>query len=357
MSWKHAAKGAIRTAYASGVRWSGISRVIDRVAETRMLVLYGHCVAADEYNADLDADMKIGGERLRAILTHMGRRFDLVTVGEGLARLDRIGAGDKDASRRSMVALSMDDGYRDNLHVLVPLLRECGARATVFLEAGAVVDRTLPWLHALGWLDRRFGAAGCATRLAERIPASAEALRATAGDSNALKRVLKYDVERVARAEALDALVRAEGVDPSEIVDALYLSHEEAKQLAGEDVIEIGGHTISHPVLSRLGFDTQVDEIGGGSEKLRGLLGDDVARVFAYPYGRRWDFDDGAARAAESTGHRGAVTTHAGTITAASKRFRLARWPIHDGVSLTDLECEASGAYSLARRAGLDLVE
>ena len=52
-----------------------------------------------------------------------------------------------------MVALTMDDGYRDNLIRLVPLLEEIARRATVFLEAGAVVERRLPWLHALGWLD------------------------------------------------------------------------------------------------------------------------------------------------------------------------------------------------------------
>lgn len=350
MGLKHAAKRGLRAAYAGGVRWTGLSRLIDARSETRLLILYGHCVDAPEWNRDLDADMKIGADTLRSILTRFGRRFDLVTIGEGLERLDS-GSGE-----RSMVALSMDDGYRDNLHVMVPLLKECGAKATVFLEAGAVVDRELPWLHALGWLDRKLGAQPLAQRLVERVPSAGDALRAV-DSSNALKRALKYDADSSERRAALDALIEAEGGDAREIVDALYLSHEEARALAAEDVIEIGGHTVSHPVLSRLSADEQRAEIGGGSEKLRSLLGDDVGHVFAYPYGRRWDYDDASAKAAESTSHRGAVTTHAGVAKRGSDRYRIARWPIHDAVDTTELFAEATGAFELARAFGVDLVE
>ena len=122
-----------------------------------------------------------------------------------------------------MVALTMDDGYRDNLIRLVPLLEEVGGRATVFLEAGAVVERRLPWLHALGWLDAELGTAAAARALAERVPSAAAAL-SEVSDSNRLKRVLKYDADRAERSAALEALVLAHGGQPRAIVDSLYLS-------------------------------------------------------------------------------------------------------------------------------------
>jgi peptidoglycan/xylan/chitin deacetylase (PgdA/CDA1 family) len=55
--------------------------------------------------------------------------YRLVTFGE-LARL----AGEGDAA--SSAALTFDDGLADNLHALVPLLRDAGAPATVFAVSG-----------------------------------------------------------------------------------------------------------------------------------------------------------------------------------------------------------------------------
>ena len=237
MGLKHRMKGRLRGLYARVLWATGLHRLVDRLSRPRLLVLYGHCVDQPATNGALDADMKISAGRLESILRALGRTHDLVTLGEGLARL-REGRGG-----RSMVALTMDDGYRDNLHDLVPLLERAGARATVFLEGGAVAARRLPWLHALGWLVGRLGAEEAARRLAERLGDAPGSPRGTA-DAGALKRQLKYDADPAARDAALAALVAEEGGDPAEIVDALYLSHGEARALAAAGPVEVGGHTV-----------------------------------------------------------------------------------------------------------------
>lgn len=361
MGLKHRMKGRLRGLYAR-VLWStGLHRLVDRLSRPRLLVLYGHCVDQPATNGPLDADMKISAGRLESLLRALGRTHDLVTLGEGLARL-REGRGG-----RSMVALTMDDGYRDNLHDLVPLLERAGARATVFLEGGAVAARRLPWLHALGWLVGRLGAEEAARRLAERLGDAPGSPRGTA-DAGALKRQLKYDADPAARDAALAALVAEEGGDPTEIVDALYLSHGEARALAAAGPVEVGGHTAHHPVLSRLDAAGQREEIGGGAALLRELFGEEApgdggaepgssGHVFAYPYGRRWDFDDGSAAAAREAGYACAVTTHAGVNHADTDPYRLRRWPIHDGTALHEVGVEAAGGFELLRRLGVDLVE
>ncbi|MEM6567997.1 MAG: hypothetical protein AAF957_06275, partial [Planctomycetota bacterium] len=80
-------------------------------------------------------------------------------------------------------------------------------------------------------------------------------------------------------------------------------------------------------------------------------------RVFAYPYGRRWDFDDESVAAARAAGYACAVTTHAGVNGSGTDRYRLHRWPIHDGTALHHVGAEASGCFELLRRIGIDLVE
>ncbi|QDV06812.1 Polysaccharide deacetylase [Planctomycetes bacterium Poly30] len=352
MSIKHRLKGAAREVFARIIWHTGLHRAFDAMGEPRMLILYGHCVDQPATNAALGADMKITAGRLESILRALGRRYDMVTVGEGATRLS-------DGATRSMVALTMDDGYRDNLHDLVPLLQRTGARCTVFLEGGAVAERRLPWLHALGWLQAKLGVAELGHKLAERLPDHADALRAVEGSENRQKRILKYDVDPAARARALDELVLESGGHPREIVDALYLSEDEARALHAAAPIEIGGHTVNHPVLSCLAEADQLAEIAGGRAALEELLGEPGAGgvTFAYPYGRRWDFDDASARSVQAAGYRQAVTTHSGVNRAGTDPYRLRRWPIHDRTRLHLVGTEACGAFDWLRRLGIDLVE
>jgi peptidoglycan/xylan/chitin deacetylase (PgdA/CDA1 family) len=355
VSIKHRLKGAAREVFARIVWHTGLHRALDAVGAPRLLILYGHCVDQPATNAALRADMKITGARLESILRALGGRYDMVTVGEGGARLKD---GAQKRTARSMVALSMDDGYRDNLHDLVPLLARVDARATVFLEGGAVVERRLPWLHALDWLQAELGAKELAGRLAERLPAQAESLRAAGGSENRQKRILKYDVDPGERARVLDELTAASGGAPRSIVDSLYLSEDEARELSAADRIEIGGHTVNHPVLSCLDEAAQLAEIDGGAKALEAFFGHGAGGVtFAYPYGRRWDYDDASARSAEAAGYRFAVTTHAGVNRATTDPYRLRRWPINDGTRLHLVGTEACGAFDWLRRLGIDLVE
>lgn len=343
MQLKHAIKTGGKALVARGLWTTGAHRIVDRMRARRLTILYGHCVTDDALNGPLHGDMKIDGEKLAEILRALGAGYDFVTVSEGM---DRLRAGD---AGRSMVALTMDDGYRDNLERLVPLLEETGARATVFLEAGAVVDRQLPWLHALGHAVARLGAPAVAAELAERIPEAAASLGSLIGE-HPLKRALKYDVDPATRERALSDLVREVGVDPSAIVDELYLSGDEARALARSEHVEIGGHTVSHPVLARLGPAEQLEEIRGGAEKLAALLGADCGRAFAYPYGRRWDFDAASEQAVVEAGYEYAVTTHEGVNGMDSVCTRLARIPISNRSALADIAATASGVYARSQR-------
>src|SRR6266550_9463146 len=49
------------------------------------------------------------------------------------------------------VAITFDDGYRDNLEIAVPLLQRLGLPATFFLVPGILSGAVQPWWEALGW--------------------------------------------------------------------------------------------------------------------------------------------------------------------------------------------------------------
>ncbi len=352
---KHRLKRILRDLYARLVWSTGLYRLVDRLAPRRLTILAGHCVEDPATNGGLPADMKIRPERLRAILRALGRSFDLVTVGEGFGRL-------RGARGRSMVALSMDDGYRDNATVLPELLEACGARATIFLESRALDERRVNWSHKYFWLLERLGPGELVRRyVAETRDASvAERLRERLAEGDELvyraKLVLKYDAPRDERDRVLDALFSAEGGDERALCERTYMRWEDARALAARGV-ELGGHTATHAILSRLAPAEQVEEIRAGRAALERELGAAALCSFAYPFGRRWDFDERSVEAARASGFALAVTTHAGTNTAHSDPYRLARWMIDDRTPIHLLGTEAAGGFHLLRRLGIDLAE
>lgn len=351
---KHRLKGLLREVYARLLVHTGLDRLVSRWMPRRLTILAGHCVDHPPTNGGLPADMRIRARTLERLLARLAARYELVTIGEGLERLAE-GRG------RSLVALSMDDGYRDNVEVLLPRLAERGLRATVFVEARPLSGGGASWTHQLFWLTEREPIEDFARAYAERtsegeIAARLEAvLRGGSKVAYEVKRVLKYEADPAERDRLVGELFRERGGDERELARRLYTDWDGARRLAAAGW-EIGGHTVTHPVLARLDEARQREEIRGCREACERELGDGGA-VFAYPFGRRWDFDERSVAAAREAGYTAAVTTHAGTNHAGDDPFRLRRWMIDERVRPHLILCEACGGFELLRRLGLDLSE
>ncbi|MDA1265685.1 MAG: polysaccharide deacetylase family protein [Planctomycetota bacterium] len=354
---KHKLKGWARELWSRGLYHTGLWRLVDRLMPPRLLVLAGHCVEEEASNGGLPADMKLSRGRLEYILRTLGRRFPLVSVGAGQRA---IAAG----AERSMVALSMDDGYADNRSALLPLLERVDGKATVYLESRPLEERRVNWSHKWFWLIDKLDAEQ-ATRLmmvevtdADTSERLRRLLEEAPGDlAYRSKRVLKYEAPAGARDEALDRIFQEQGGDERALCERIYMDWEDVRALHSSGRFELGGHTVHHHVLSTLTAEEQAEEVRGGREVLVRELGEDAGVSFAYPFGRRWDFDAASADAVQAAGFVGAVTTHAGVVTKGSDPLRLPRWMIDEDTPIHHLVTEACGGFALLRRLGIDLVE
>jgi peptidoglycan/xylan/chitin deacetylase (PgdA/CDA1 family) len=217
------------------------------------------------------------------------------------------------------LAVTFDDGYADNAEIALPALQRLGLRASFFVATGFLdggrmfndsviecirrCDRPEIDLSDLG-LDRRpLGDAAARRRLIDAVlPA------------------IKYRPLE-AREEALDRLHRAAG-RPALPAD-LMMRSEQVRPLhrAG---MEIGGHTVNHPILCQLADPQARDEIARGRRVLQDLTGAPVD-VFAYPNGKPdQDYDARHVAMVRELGFRGAVSTAAGVGGAGSDPFQ---WP------------------------------
>jgi peptidoglycan/xylan/chitin deacetylase (PgdA/CDA1 family) len=348
----------LREIYARALFHTGLWALVDRLMPPRLTILAGHCVAPGESLVDghLPADMQISEARLEHILRWFSKRFTMTTVGGGWSRLRAGGL------KRSLVALSMDDGYRDNRRVMLPLLQRVGAPATVYLESRPLDERRVNWSHKYFWLLARMDFAALAARYAQlskdekAVQRIDELLAQQHADPRyQVERALKYDAEPADRDAVIQAIFEEAGGDEHALCEELYMSWDEARELQTAGV-ELGGHTVNHVILSRCESAHAQREIQDGVQAMQRELGGSTPS-FAYPWGRRWDYNKDTAAIVSKSGFENAVTMHAGVNLPDSRATELKRLAIADDARLHLLATEACGGFELLRKFGVNLSE
>ncbi len=351
---KHRLKGWFRICFGRLVWHSGLWRLFDRRMPRRLTILAGHCVGQPK---GLPANLAISQERLLSIVEALGARFDWSTVGAGVQSFDEPGAA------RSMVALSFDDGYRDNLEVLVPVLQKTGAKATVFLEGAPLAQDRVSWSHKYFWLIHVAGVAP--EQVATELLDISNSTRGFSGLSEAanlgpeegeyqVKRVLKYECDATERDAAMQRIFLHHGGEEKQLRDSLYLSRQQVLDLQGAGV-ELGGHTQNHEVLATLSPEEAFAQIAEGRRSMESVLGPELSQCFAYPFGRSWDYEESSKQAVSAAGYSIAVTTHGGVYEGQGDKLSIGRIMLSEDLPIYQIMMEASGAYQWLRRFGIDL--
>jgi hypothetical protein len=147
---------------------------------------------------------------------------------------------------------------------------------------------------------------------------SVEERRTTA---HALLDQLKYlpGAQRSARADAIASMVG------DALPDSLMMSSDQVRALAAAG-IEIGAHTVSHPILTALSEDEARREIVDARQQLSTLLSKPVA-LFAYPNGKPdVDFSPRDVALVKEAGFSAAFTTARSVAKRDTDRHRIPRF-------------------------------
>lgn len=216
----------------------------------------------------------------------------------------------KDRMPPRAVCITFDDGYRSFHELALPILKNLGLPATVFISSGYINQTNM-------WNDRIIEAMKAlpVTQLdLQEIGMGRYAFESVGERKRAINLVI--DGLKYRSPEARNQLTqRIEHLSMHKDVSGLMLTPEMVLDLSRED-IEIGGHTISHPILSSLDDESAYREMEVGKRQLEEIIGKSV-RMFAYPNGKFGiDFDNRHVRMAKDIGFTSAFTTSVGPATA-----------------------------------------
>jgi len=311
--------GEAKRRVASALRHMGLADLLLRLHRGAPLILRYHRVYPDGTRPfyRLGVDRSLFEAQLDFLATHF-EVVSLATIVESLRAGRPLDGG---------VAITFDDGYRDNLTEAFPALRARGMTATLFVTVDEVsAGRAM-------WWDRLAAAVQAAPEGASTAGRGAEgpALILRGADSRARGfRLLREAWKTLPWAEVLDHLEQVEadwGGEPT--ADAL-VTPDEVRHLSRSGW-EIGSHTLDHPILSRLEAREAERQIVDSRRCLGEMIGERV-RYFSYPNGKRDDVTPTIRDIVQRAGYEAAVATIEGRVTARSDLFMLERKGATEGM-------------------------
>jgi peptidoglycan/xylan/chitin deacetylase (PgdA/CDA1 family) len=217
------------------------------------------------------------------------------------------------------VAITFDDGYRDNYTNAYPILREFSLPATIYLVTDAVDhDRLI-------WHDRVFDAFHRTNALTVAFADTELALEHPGQKHEALAKVLTTlrSSTPAIRDELIETLIERLGVGASQRPGWEKLTWDQIREMSANGV-RFGGHTLDHPILSRLSEEEARRQIHGSKARIE-TQHDQPVTDFAYPNGRAVDFDATTKQILSDGGFCSAVTTEDGANDASSDPLALRR--------------------------------
>ncbi len=278
-------------------------------ARARLLILIFHRVV--EMHDPMNPDEPDAGE-FASRLDLLRELFQVMSLREATERMS------SNSLPARAACITFDDGYENNCSLAARMLAARGMPATFFVSTGFLGGGCM-WNDVVIEAVRRCGANLDLTA----IDLGSHELRDDAGRArlagellSRLKYLPREDRQRLAYAIA-DA---AGGNSPRN----LMMTEHQVRQLASMGM-EVGAHTVTHPILANLRDADASAEIRESKSRLEAITGSTVTS-FAYPNGRPGrDYRKVHVGMVRDAGFTAAVSTAWGCARAGGDGFQLPR--------------------------------
>ena len=237
---------------------------------------------------------------------------------------------------KNSVAITFDDGFANNFTHAYPLLCRYELPATIFLSTGFIGRNRLFWPERIAYqvmktqkrnvhiLDQNFS-----------IKNSSERRYACNALRDLIKTLSGTELERELTIIEDTLEVDYDYNDPL-FQEWLPLSWNQIRQMSSGGLIDFGGHTVDHTILSSLHPDKASTQIS----LCRKMLDENLlsqTKMWAYPNGTSADFNDSHKVMLKNHGFSFIFTTMGEYLSANSNLEQLGRWGVGSTLSVSGL--------------------
>lgn len=270
------------------------------------VVLMMHRVLADEQAANVPhrQPLCVGSQSFENLLIWLKRHFDCVPLDQLLL---------EHSSQRPRLAITFDDGWRDNAEQAYTVLERHGVPVSIFLSTDFIGTERVFWWEAIGealWLN----------------PASVSSknLRAQLRDYDVtLPEIITQPGSSDARSLAIGVLLQSLKRLPPASLELLAdtcskdqaphsMDWTQVKQLEASGLVRFGPHGAAHKILTQLDAPTLYADLARSHSELNKHC-TSALPIYCYPNG---DHNDQVRKAVADLGYQFALGTAPGLITA-----------------------------------------
>lgn len=311
-----------------------------RAGEATILTFHGLCEDAGDPGI-LDWSLHLPVEVFRSVCSLLAADYRVISL------TDLIEAQAKNQTLPdNSVVITFDDGYASNFELAYPILKRFDLHATVFVTTGFLDGEDPLWFQrvdlALGrtrkeLLDWQINGKVVRLYLGTR-ELRQQSLVALMPELKAMRASeLRGEVERLEQALEVAAPGFRDLPAPMR-----PLTWDMVCDMSFSGHVDIGGHTHSHPILSRCDSAEMRHEIATCRNRIFAEIGD-LPAAFAYPNGKETDYNREALLLVREAGFRAACTMINGRVDEGSSLFQLPRYGSPE--SVWEAEATVSGAY------------
>lgn len=280
---------------------SGLPRIAGSHRGAGLLILTYHSVGPAAEHPYLN---RMPADRFARHLRYLKSRYRMVSIEEGLSQV--AASRDMDRGGRTMVAVSVDDGYADNYSHVFPIVRREGVPVAIFLATDYIESGRLPWPTRISALIHFATVERCPIFVGDGPPVSLPLV--TAAQKIFARQALHSALSWLDQTER-DAVVAhlSRVLKPRNMVTLSPLSWGQVREMVDAGVT-FGSHTRFHGWLDRVTSAELERELVESKDRIEAETGRSCYMI-AYPNGNH---NTAVRFAASRAGYRYALSQDRG---------------------------------------------
>jgi peptidoglycan/xylan/chitin deacetylase (PgdA/CDA1 family) len=341
----------IKWLLAGMLYYSGILYVYSKLLyrQQGMILTYHRIINLDNPDEFTQPGMYVRPHTFEKHLYYLKRRYQVVTMKELLSWCEH-----PKRTNRPLCVISFDDGWSDNYSLATPLLQKYRFPAILFVSTDFITSGQAPWFYEIGNILYHLAKAPCGVGKTLRVEAGIE-----------IPEILWnwFEAPRMFRLHQIDVVLeslKGQSRDELELIgkwlygvlvtigqrppghEHVMLDWQQVKEIH-QGGIEIGSHSLSHAILTRVSQDTIQTEVYESKRRIEAQLQQEV-QGFCYPNG---EYNEEVERFVRGAGYRFACTTEVGYIEPHANVYRLKRIGVHEDITFSTplFACHVMGIF------------